>query len=112
MLLRLHGLLENGLAPGVLLAHGFGCGFHVAKRPRLDGFRMRNHRTRVGINLQDRTAARACHFEIGGLLCHLSESYRKLDWARETSHPEDTVAGRGKQTREDVLQPHKRKQKT
>ena len=77
MFLRFDGLLEDRFPATILLTHGLRGGLHVAEGFRLYSLGVRDNGSRLSIDLQNRTATRTSHFEIGRLLRHLGESYRK-----------------------------------
>src|SRR3954464_7846013 len=83
--LGLDRLLEDRLAAAVLLAHGFGGSLHIAEHLRLNGRRVSDNGAGFGINLENSAATGAGNFEIGSLLRHFSESYRKTRRCRRTS---------------------------
>src|ERR1700679_2102064 len=59
----LHGLREDGLAPGILLLEGFRGSAEVLKGLLAGRRRMRNHRAADWIHLQHPAAIRAHHFK-------------------------------------------------
>src|ERR1051326_4944444 len=84
VLLGFHRLLKNGFSAAILLTHSFSCRLHIAEHFRLHGGGVCDHGARIRVDFENRAAAGAGHFEIGGMLRHLSESYRKTGgWRRD-----------------------------
>src|SRR6516225_1895734 len=87
VLLILDRLSEDGIAAAVLFLHG-PCSFlDVVEHLRLYGASMRDHRFRVGINLQNRIATRTGDFEQGGTFRHLTEIILQTEGSMER-HPQ------------------------
>src|SRR5271157_2056347 len=77
VLLSFYRLLENRFAAVVLFAHGLGRGLHITEGLRLHGSGVGDDGAGCRIYFEHRAAAGAGHFEVGGFLRHVCESYRK-----------------------------------
>ena len=84
-------LLEDRLAAAILLTHGARRRFHIVESLRFHRGRMGNYSTRSYIDLQQRIAAGAGYFEVGGIFRHLANHTAKTasPTVRKLAEPED-----------------------
>src|ERR1700721_1644904 len=77
--LRFHRLLKDRFPPVVLFSHRFGSRFHIVKHLRLYSRGVSDNGAGLDVDFEQSASARAGHIEVGRLLRHQSESYRKIE---------------------------------